>query len=87
MNPATEERTCPSGHTYLISKFTATIGLNVKDITEAVVFTCPDGVQGHKFTLREAAGSGMFTLKEANKIANAAYREREGHDYKKYSPN
>ena len=72
-----EKRTCPSGHTLIVSEFKAIINLGVEDITDAVVFSCPGGARGHQFTLRKAVGSGMFNLDEANKIANTAYRERE----------
>ena len=76
MNPATEKRTCPSGHTLIVSEFKSHLKLDVPDITDAVIFECPGGARGHQFTLRKAVGSGMFNIQEANMIANAAYRER-----------
>jgi hypothetical protein len=75
--PQGKIRTCPNGHAFPETEFKAYIKLDVEDIKDAVIFDCPGGVRGHQFTLRKAVASNMFTLDEANKLANAAYRERE----------
>ncbi len=72
-----EERTCPSGHTLTVDKFQSVVALTVKEIDDAIVFSCPGGKRGHTFTLRKAETSGMFTAEEAERIRQGGIRHRK----------
>lgn len=72
-----EKRTCPSGHTLLVTEFHSYVKLDEEDIDKAITFDCPVGKRGHTFNLRKAVASGMFNIEEAAKIRQMGENYRE----------
>ena len=70
------ERICPSGHKLDEAKFFTYVDLKIPDIDDAIIFDCPGGKRGHKFTLRKAVRSGMFTAEEAAKLRESGTQTR-----------
>lgn len=64
--------TCPSGHTHNLADFGSYVELDVEELTDAVILTCPGGKREHQFSLRKAIGAGMFTVDEAKALTAGA---------------
>ncbi len=68
--------TCPSGHTHPATEFHTYVDMNIAETDKSISIFCPEGAEGHGFSLIKAVTSGMLTTAQAASLCVAADKLR-----------